>query len=341
MRPLRRSSPAPWIAPASLRFSNTGPAGSFQHVFGTTQPRTEACLALLEDEVSGRPLTNDELAAAAAIRKRVSVVYRGAAPHLLDHIGHYCSYCELPLQDPAQVEHALPKAQYPAFSLDWSNFLPACIGCNSRKSDQPLRAAVAAGLPAQPPPQPADFRATIRTAMFRWPDLDMTYGHFGVRLDWHDGAAWRPLDRAVSVDVRTERVGQSVVEGTILADIGAMSLTAVPVSAVVFDATPGGDQRTQQMINLCELGRRTVPNDSADRRTYFRSIAWLRAVRHLAPVAAAPTSTLPQEISALIEATGFFWVWLTVAGLMSADLLRLVVGAAPSILPGTDPARLP
>lgn len=344
MRPLKRSVPPKWSTPASLRFSNTGPPGSFQRVFGTTQPTTVRCLALVDDEISGRPLTADEKSAAAAIRRRISQAYRPAAPYLLDDLGHYCSYCELPLHDPAQLEHAMPKSQYPTFSLDWTNFLPACIGCNSRKNDQPLRSVIAARLPTEPPPIPSAYFDEVRTRAYRWPDLDDVVGFFGTQLIWRDeNDDWQPVPAAASVSADARQVRpMNVVEGNVLADIPALGLSNVAVAAIVFNEAPGGDDRTDEMIKMCGLAREPIPTDSADRRTLFRTEAWFRAVRTLAPMAAGPVpATLSPSVLDLIETTGFYWVWLSVATRISPAVLRLVVDETASTIPGTDASRLP
>ena len=344
MRPLKRSMPPKWSTPGSLRFSNTGPPGSFQRVFGTTQPSTMRCLALVDDEISGRPLTADEKSAAAAIRRRIPQAYRPAAPYLLDDLGHYCSYCELPLHDPAQLEHALPKSQYPIFALDWTNFLPACIGCNSRKNDQPLRSVITARLPTEPPPAPSAYFDEVRTRAYRWPDIDDVVGFFGIQLIWRDeNDEWQPVPPAASVSTDTKQVRQmNVVEGDVRADVPALGLSNAVVAAIAVNEAPGGDDRTDQMIKMCALARRPIPNDSADRRTLFRTEAWFSAVRALAPMAAGPLpATLSPLVVDLITSKGFYWVWLSVATLISPALLRLVVDGTAGSIPGTDAARLP
>jgi uncharacterized protein (TIGR02646 family) len=344
MRPLTRSTPPAWSSPSSLAFTGNA-ATTIGKVFPSIQPSTAECLQLLEDHVTGRSLSTDELAAVAVIRARLAPEYKKASPALLTEFGGFCAYCELPLDDPVQLEHAVPKNPYPTFALSWENFLPACIGCNSRKGDKPSRAAVAARLPPAPPPMATDFHDAIRRDRYRWPDLDDVAGYFTVRLHYeHRDAAtgvpsWRLVANGDSVDAGTKQRGRmNVVEGTVRADIANLKLHNMPVAAIVCDAT-GGDARTAAMIAMCKLDRWPAAEDASDRRTLFRTEAWLRAVTFLGPVKTSSRARLPDEIIELIAVGGFSWVWLTVAGLISLPLRRLVEDALLSF-PGTDPTRI-
>lgn len=62
--------------------------------------------------------------------------YDDAAPDLLSRLGHYCSYCERQYYSVLAVEHIQPKKGkhgHPSLERRWSNFLLACINCNSTK----------------------------------------------------------------------------------------------------------------------------------------------------------------------------------------------------------------
>lgn len=62
--------------------------------------------------------------------------YKKAFPHLVGRIGSYCSYCERRIATNLAVEHIQPKdGQYghPGLTGRWSNFLLACVNCNSTK----------------------------------------------------------------------------------------------------------------------------------------------------------------------------------------------------------------
>jgi len=61
---------------------------------------------------------------------------------LIDRIGYYCAYCNMPLSHSLQVEHVVPKnppAGYTAGDpLAWDNMLLACGPCNLAKSNTPV-----------------------------------------------------------------------------------------------------------------------------------------------------------------------------------------------------------
>ncbi|CAI1785508.1 HNH endonuclease [Serratia quinivorans] len=77
------------------------------------------------------------------VRKGISPIgdidfddYKKAFPHLVGRIGSYCSYCERRIATNLAVEHIQPKdGQYghPGLTGRWSNFLLACVNCNSTK----------------------------------------------------------------------------------------------------------------------------------------------------------------------------------------------------------------
>lgn len=58
--------------------------------------------------------------------------YNDARPHLIGRMGDYCSFCEMHLPGPA-VEHIRCKDKNPDLLCEWSNFLLACLSCNSTK----------------------------------------------------------------------------------------------------------------------------------------------------------------------------------------------------------------
>lgn len=64
--------------------------------------------------------------------------YADARADLFDRIGRYCSFCERPIKAGLAVEHVLPKSLYPKLEREWTNFLLACINCNSTKLNKPV-----------------------------------------------------------------------------------------------------------------------------------------------------------------------------------------------------------
>ncbi|WP_218961420.1 hypothetical protein [Desulfobotulus mexicanus] len=64
--------------------------------------------------------------------------YKDAKPHLVARLGLYCSFCERRVVTQLAVEHIQPKG-LPIYSHligCWSNFLLACVNCNSTKKNR-------------------------------------------------------------------------------------------------------------------------------------------------------------------------------------------------------------
>ncbi|WP_212005488.1 HNH endonuclease [Chitinophaga sp. HK235] len=61
---------------------------------------------------------------------------------LIERIGYYCCYCNIPLSHNLQVEHVVPKNPPPGYAvgdpLAWDNMLLACGPCNRTKWNQPV-----------------------------------------------------------------------------------------------------------------------------------------------------------------------------------------------------------
>jgi uncharacterized protein (TIGR02646 family) len=62
--------------------------------------------------------------------------YEDAKPELVSRLGLFCSYCERKISTLLAVEHIEPKDKAPALEKVWSNFLLACVNCNSCKSSK-------------------------------------------------------------------------------------------------------------------------------------------------------------------------------------------------------------
>ena len=62
--------------------------------------------------------------------------------YLIQRIGYYCVYCNIPLSHSLNVEHVVPKVPRPGEAegdgLSWDNMLLACGPCNNTKSNQPI-----------------------------------------------------------------------------------------------------------------------------------------------------------------------------------------------------------
>ena len=81
--------------------------------------------------------------------------YSEAAPELVARLGRYCSYCERHITTHLGVEHVQPKSLETALECTWSNFLLACVNCNSCKGS-----------------------TAITLCNYLWPDVDNTLRAF-------------------------------------------------------------------------------------------------------------------------------------------------------------------
>lgn len=61
--------------------------------------------------------------------------------YLIDRIGYYCAYCNIPLSHSLNVEHVVPKSPQEGNEageyLAWENMLLACGPCNNTKGNKP------------------------------------------------------------------------------------------------------------------------------------------------------------------------------------------------------------
>jgi uncharacterized protein (TIGR02646 family) len=62
--------------------------------------------------------------------------YENAKPELVSRLGLFCSYCERKISTSLAIEHIEPKDKVPTLERVWSNFLLACVNCNSCKSNK-------------------------------------------------------------------------------------------------------------------------------------------------------------------------------------------------------------
>lgn len=326
-----------------LDFASGGSAQPVARVFTTASPPTDDCLGLWEEWATGaRQLSQDEQAALAAIQKRVGALYKRAAAPLLDTFGSFCAYCELPLKGQFDVEHMMPKSEYPLFALDWDNFVGACGSCNTRKRANPSRQLAGSWMATQSP-TPSDYRQEIRQNHYRWPDLDDTYRLIKYELQYmDDSGGWVACPANNAVDSENRHTGTSVVHAEVRGKLPSLRPVEMPVRVVV-SADPA-DRRAAEMIKLCGLDQLALPARTADRRSLHRTMSWFTAVNAWHAEVPDP-GQLPRELSPLFTATvaasGFYSVWLTVAELIAQPLAGLFVSELQPQFPGTDLARVP
>lgn len=68
------------------------------------------------------------------INNKIYRDYRDAKWDLVEKLGHYCSYCEMNIQNQADVEHVVPKTKNENLILEWDNLLLGCKTCNTVKN---------------------------------------------------------------------------------------------------------------------------------------------------------------------------------------------------------------
>jgi uncharacterized protein (TIGR02646 family) len=107
--------------------------------------------------------------------------YQESRGFLIDRIGSYCSYCERRLAGNTAVEHVQPKSKRSDLELKWSNFLLACINCNSIKGHQ-----------------------DIDLSQYFWPDKDNTL----IAFQYNEGAM-------ISTNSRLTHHKQTIAKNTI------------------------------------------------------------------------------------------------------------------------------
>ena len=88
--------------------------------------------------------------------------YQDAFPDLVARLGLYCSYCERAIPTGMAVEHLQPKGlpKYVHLKGRWTNFLIACVNCNSTK-----------------------LKKDVDFALLLFPDRDNTFHAFEYRPD--------------------------------------------------------------------------------------------------------------------------------------------------------------
>jgi hypothetical protein len=346
MRPIdRRAEPADYATarPATLALTTTQALrNDALQVFNTDTPSLSDCIAAWTDEVRQGPSGGARTRVVDVIRRRIGGIYTKAGPLLGQEFGAFCCFCDSPIPGQMDVEHAVPKSEYPDWALDWENFLLACSACNGLKGPRPGRAAILSELQRLGNPSPAetDFRDHIRQT-FCWPDQPHmpSYDDLRPRLHADLGAGFQPVSGPDAVDSGIAIVRQ---------DLHPRQRTLANVTvngqwyygcevAVLVDPT---STPAQDMVDLCKLNRYTgLP--ISDRRVLNRTQAWFTAVQS-AHSLLSPSTPNWSTLLTLAGATGHFSVWVQVLEHVSSAYARSFVMAANwAGYPHTDTARLP
>lgn len=327
MRPvIKGARPNNYSPPNTLRFNGQN-ATLIQSFLQTNNPTLSDCRDLWLRAVRAQYLSRKPrrykalLRAAKLIENRIKSIYKSAASSLLSRLGEHCSYCGGPLSAIVEVEHVLPKSEYPTFSTDWDNFLLSCGPCNNKKKTIPSRTEVRNWLGIDITTE-NDCLSQIRDNHYVWPDKEpRSHQLFNLRMVYWETQTkiWTPLSMQDASDLSNRIVATHIPSLTVEADIGsihgAVSVRVLMEPDTSFDnhaSTPS--LRAQEMIDLCGLNEIRRSSASYDRRVFNRTKAWFTAISALNSLVNATPQTFDlnwNTVGPNAEKTGFFDVWFT------------------------------
>jgi 5-methylcytosine-specific restriction endonuclease McrA len=330
-------------------------------------PTIDECLDLWLRSVRGQITANKPAVdlAVPLIRAQVNAIYKKAARPLLVEYGEHCSFCEARLPAIVEVEHRLPKSEYPDLAVKWQNFLLACRPCNNAKSAHPdltelaqlvqNRASVMGTTPRVLASE-QDYHDEIINYQYVWPNVDSeAYRNQPVELqyDAHSNGVWSTVARSAwdRTDTRIDTV--DLLNHKVTAYLSQLGGT-FPVQVIVVRPTASSGSlytptRAQDSIDLCQLNKHGPGNGVYDRRVIQRTEAWFEAIDALKALRSLTSQSafdsVWQMVGANAHSKGFFSVWLTVFGnVVDPSGQRLqdrFVNEFTRQFPGTNPANLP
>lgn len=282
MRPVIKGvQPAAYAPPANIQFAG-GNVALMNTFFNTANPTVVQCLDLLLRKAKGQgppPNTGTQLEmnqACSKIEGRLADIYKQAAVPLVTRIGPFCSYCETILHGLAEVEHTVPKGEFPTFYLSWTNFLIACGPCNVAKSHRDPDRATVEGWTGVANPTEQDCSDAIRDDHYAWPDLlSETYDWMPCGFYFDPAGANQELTDAQASNLANHVVGIDYTNQTVTADVdtGGGGLQQGLVDVLVQAANNGDPVRATEMIDLVALNNRGAQG-TYDRRVMNRTHSW-------------------------------------------------------------------
>lgn len=300
-------------ADAATKIWNTG-SPTKQQVFDCW-----TYVAKVKNKQAKRKVDHDNYQTVAeAAYGQCGTIYRTALNSLKAQLGSYCSYCERPLADRAEVEHMCAEAQYPQWILSWENFLLACPFCNGTKSDNPKRSTVKAQfLVGNNNPTEAEYYNAIMTS-YRWPDnYGSTYRSIPATLEYYDtvNGAWTPLDTATVAIMQGMNCGRidlesGAVQGDVFLQTTDVNTTNCQVRVTVAGATP----MESRLVDLYKLNDDTQKQDY---RVGERTLVWFEVLAQLGLLATFAGNQIGFDRAwartlAMATHTGFYSVWVRI-----------------------------
>ncbi|MEM9544895.1 MAG: HNH endonuclease [Bacteroidota bacterium] len=332
MRPVDKGASNPgYTPPTNLTF--TGANGTImQKIYNTTSPKLTDCLNLWLADVKGSnypvknpPVTVFEMdTASSAIQSRVNDIYKRATVPLTSRLGDFCSYCGTPLPGLVEVEHMVPKSQYPTFSCEWSNFLMSCGPCNTKKGDIPDRATVKAWLGGKGPYTEKQYRDKIINNHYVWPDRNAyAYRLLSNAMYYKKSGNWKAITTKQAADPRNVVVSFDIATRTVVGKfytgpaIFALTITADVKVDIDSTSSNGVDKaKGNEMIALCGLNDIGNLDSTYDRRVVNRTLTWFKVCTAWKFMDTITTQAQFDLVWPLIasqaRAAGFYSLWVTI-----------------------------
>ncbi len=251
-----------------------------------------------------------------AIENQVGTIYKTAAVPLSEQLGTFCSYCGQPLYTSVEVEHVLPKANYPTFSTSWKNFVLACGPCNGKKgkSDKPSRSEAILWTNKTNPTE-GELYTAIR-AHYSWPDTQpMAYRWMPVRLGWVKNGSWIEFSASESVNLNNIILSTSLSTRKVIAQVYINNIPkqGEVQAQVVYDKSKPTAFAMKGMVNLNLIGNTA---NTYDRRMMNRTVAWFHILGLIKVFSQVKMNAQTwQTLLLMARVTGFYSTWVSVLNL--------------------------
>jgi hypothetical protein len=245
-----------------------------------------------------------------------------------------------------EVEHCVPKSEYPSFALDWENFLLSCNPCNTAKGTVPSRSTVRSWAPS-PLTNERGFYSEIRSQHYVWADIGGTsYRWLPLVLEFYDprSSTWRVLPMSEAAHLDNKHLSSSIAQREVQAMIyDTASKTQVQrIVRTQLGLSAAAAARGREMLQLCSLNENGNLRSTYDRRVLNRTGAWFQCLESLRaykitndPVTQKANWKMLLQNSA---AVGFYSVWLSILRVHDMALARKFVSDTNQkpYYPGTD-----
>ncbi|WP_212004548.1 HNH endonuclease [Chitinophaga sp. HK235] len=290
MRPVNKGTAADngyaYNSNSIINFSRTKFAAAALALVLTDTPTAARCSTFLLSiiDIPKANLTADQKLLKEGIKERFSGMFQSAAIPLFTRLGAYCSFCGNIISTYIEVEHCVPKAIYPFFTVTWDNFLAACGPCNQLKGNKPLRALVQIWLQQEGNNNPTeqDYYDCIRERHYVWADLDeLSYRDLPSDL-WYFSVSnntWVLVPAPGNTDINNTVTSTDVGRREIYANINLMGTMVNRKVEVKIRSNTNPSLHGQELIDLCQLNRIGDLSNTSDRRLFSRTQAYFTALQ--------------------------------------------------------------